>query len=230
MIRNGLGMALALVVGCEPARSGPPSEAPPRDAQPAAAGQRALPAPDREDGAALFGVIARRRSERELGGPALGDTELGQLLWAAQGVTGDDGKRAAPSAGALYPLTLRVADAGGLWRYLPDEHALVRERGDDRRDELAAAGFDQPALREAPAVFVISGREEITAAKYGGSRAGRYVAIEAGHAAHGLLLAATALDLRSVPIGAFDDQSVRDALGLDAEDTPLYLLPVGRSR
>ena len=31
-------------------------------------------------------------------------SEVGQLLWAAQGVTGERGHRTAPSAGATYPL------------------------------------------------------------------------------------------------------------------------------
>ncbi|MGB9718438.1 MAG: hypothetical protein ACPL4E_08380 [Thermoproteota archaeon] len=30
--------------------------------------------------------------------------EVSQLLWAAQGITGPQGLRTAPSAGALYPL------------------------------------------------------------------------------------------------------------------------------
>ena len=32
--------------------------------------------------------------------------DLSQLLWAAQGVTGADGRRSVPSAGALYPIGL----------------------------------------------------------------------------------------------------------------------------
>lgn len=39
---------------------------------------------------------------------ALTKEELGQLLWAAQGVTGPEEGRAVPSAGALYPLELYV--------------------------------------------------------------------------------------------------------------------------
>lgn len=190
---------------------------------------RALPAPDRAHGGPLYAAMAHRRSVRELAGGALTDEELGQLLWAAQGITGDDGLRAAPSAGALYPLTLYVADAGGLWRYLPADHSLVRERAGDRRARLALAGLAQPPLRSAPAVLVITAREAITARKYG-ARATRYVALEAGHAAHGVLLAVTALGLAAVPIGAFDDGAVKAALSLADDQTPLYLIPLGRPR
>jgi nitroreductase len=51
--------------------------------------------------------------------------------------------------------------------------------------------------------------------------------MDVGHAAQNVLLQAVALDLGSVPVGAFDDDGVRVALGLPLEHTPLYLLPVG---
>ena len=55
-----------------------------------------------------------------------------------------------------------------------------------------------------------------------------YVWLEAGHAAQNLLLQATALDLRAVPVGAFRDEAVQRLLQLDRGEQPLYLLPVGK--
>ncbi|HJX38988.1 MAG TPA: nitroreductase family protein [Anaerolineae bacterium] len=51
-----------------------------------------------------------------------------------------------------------------------------------------------------------------------------------GHAARNLLLQAVAMDLGAVPIGAFYDEQVGDALGLPADHRPLYLIPVGHPR
>ena len=156
----------------------------------------------------------------------LDDRELAQLLWAAQGIS--DGHRTAPSAGALYPLVVRVADRTGVWRYLPSDHAVERDLADDRRAQLATAAFGADAPRTAPAVFLISARVAITAHRYG-SRAERYATLEAGHAAQNLLLTATALELASVPVGAFDDDAVRRTLELPATETPMYLIPVGEN-
>ena len=98
----------------------------------AATGEIFLPEPDIEGDLSVEEAIAERRSVRGFtGGPiALGD--LSQLLWAAQGITGEDGfKRAAPSAGAKYPLEVfAVVGAvegldAGLYRYLPETHALL---------------------------------------------------------------------------------------------------------
>ena len=188
------------------------------------ANHRALPAPARSGGPALATALSARRSRRELGPRELGDVELGQLLWAAQGVS--DGHRTAPSAGALYPLSVRVVDARGVWRYVPSDHALVREAEDDRRRRVASASFGQDAVLSAPVVLVITADVSITARKYG-ARAERYATLEAGHAAQNVLLEATALGLGAVPIGAFDDTMVRRALDLSAAETPLYLIPIG---
>ncbi len=65
--------------------------------------------------------------------------------------------------------------------------------------------------------------------KYG-DRAQRYVHIEVGHAAQNLLLEAVALDLAAVPIGAFDDERLSKLLQLPADQSPLYLIPVGHPR
>jgi nitroreductase len=50
-----------------------------------------------------------RHSVRGFADRGLMPSELGQLLWAAQGVSGPDGRRPAPSAGALYPLAANSA-------------------------------------------------------------------------------------------------------------------------
>jgi SagB-type dehydrogenase family enzyme len=209
--------AFALVVfeGCEPSWS-QPAPTPPIE-------RRVLPSPKRDGGPALAAVLAMRRSTRVFDVRALADDELAQLLWAAQGTS--DGHRTAPSAGALYPLTVRVVDPRGVWRYVPADHALVRESA-TRTTELAAASLGQDAVTHAPATLVITAELAITRRKYG-DRAERYATLEAGHAAQNVLLTATALGLAAVPVGAFDDAAVRRALGLSSAEMPLYLIPVG---
>jgi nitroreductase len=61
-----------------------------------------------------------------------------------------------------------------------------------------------------------------------GPRAERYVTLEAGHVAQNIALQAVALDLGSVPIGAFDDAGVAEVLQLAQRERVLYILPLGR--
>ncbi|NNG13199.1 MAG: hypothetical protein HKM88_08130 [Halobacteria archaeon] len=63
-----------------------------------------LPEPRADSGVSVEQALRQRRSQRRYTPAPLALAEVGQLLWAAQGVTGRGDLRAAPSAGALYPL------------------------------------------------------------------------------------------------------------------------------
>ncbi|MCC6522899.1 MAG: SagB/ThcOx family dehydrogenase [Polyangiaceae bacterium] len=227
----GLGLAgvAFAAIGCKEPTPGAVPSAESVTRAPAASASP-LPAPRASGGMSLEEAIARRRSVRAFASAPLPEASLATLLWAAQGVTERGGSgRAAPSAGALYPLELYLATADGLFHYRPAEHALARVGGADVRPALAHAALDQRAAVEAPAVLVVVGYAARTRARYG-DRAERFVALEAGHAAQNVLLEATALGLGAVPIGAVDEALGREALGLGADATPLYLLCVGAAR
>lgn len=192
-----------------------------------APGERiSLPAPRTTGDVSLEEALASRRSIRQYGQRPLTWEEIGQLLWAAQGVTSPRGFRTAPSAGALYPLELYVVLPEGVFHYEPVEHELSKTAEGDHRKAVGNAALKQSAIYDAPALFVIAAVYERTAVKYG-DRAERYVKMEAGHAAQNLLLQMTVLGLGAVPIGAFYDERVQSALGLSSDEMPLYLIPVG---
>ncbi|MFP3914434.1 MAG: SagB/ThcOx family dehydrogenase [Actinomycetota bacterium] len=211
---------VVLVLGAASCSAGPdPASETTRAATP-------LPAPEGEGTVTLEQALVERRSIREFTDRPLTDAQIGQLLWAAQGQTAEWGGRTAPSAGALYPLDVYVAVPDGVFHYRPDEHALARMGEGGAREALSEAAAGQETVAGAPAVFVITGEYARTEVRYG-DRAVRYVHLEAGHAAQNLLLQATALSLGAVPIGAFDDEAVRETLRLPPGYAPLYLIPVG---
>lgn len=189
-----------------------------------------LPPPEQKGKMSLEEALARRRSVREFTREALTERELSQLLWAAQGITHAEGLRTAPSAGALYPLELYVASAGGFYRYEPRPHQLVRLSDRDLRAAMRRTALGQEAITQAAAVFVIAAVYERTSRKYGAARTPRYVHMEVGHAAQNLLLEAVALGLGGVPIGAFENEALQKALRLPVDHCPLYLIPVGHPR
>lgn len=212
-----LAQALAACAAGSPSDLAPPAEAV----------MTVLPTPVLTSDWSLEESLASRRSAREYSPQALTTEEIGQLLWAAQGITSQEGYRTAPSAGALYPLEVYLATAEGVFRYDPLQHRLVGSSQDDTRTALHQAALQQEPVLKAPAVFVITAIYARTSLKYGEERSPRYVHMEAGHAAQNLLLQATALGLGAVPIGAFDDREVQQSLGLPADRQPLYLIPVG---
>ena len=178
-------------------------------------------------------LLQQRRSIREYVGAPLTREEVMKLLWAGQGITSGRGFRTAPSAGALYPLELYLVAgdvddlAPGIYKYNPakDELALVKEG--DVRASLAAASLGQRSVADGAIDIVVAAVYDRTKVKYG-SRGERYVHIEVGHAAQNICLEATALGLGLVTVGAFDDAEVAKTVGMSQDESPLYVIPVGR--
>lgn len=187
----------------------------------------ALPQPETRGGMPLSAAIAARRSRREFTAETLTAAQISQLCWAAQGITdAKSGKRAAPSAGALYPITVLVVDARGVFEYQPRDHSLVQRGTSDVRRKLQAAALDQTSVGNAPACMVIGMNVQVIAAKYGGS-AEQYCRMEAGHVAQNVLLTAVSLQLAGVPVGAFHERKVAGVLQLPSAIRPVYLIPLG---
>lgn len=192
-----------------------------------------FPEPERHGETPVERALAQRRSVRRFLEQSLTLEQLGQLLWAAQGLTDSRGFRTAPSAGALYPLEVLVLAgdvAGvpeGVYRYHPGTHSMVRETEGDHRQALAAAALEQAWVAEGAAVLVIAAEYSRTTKKYG-IRGERYAHIEVGHVAQNVYLQAQALDLGTAIVGAFRDAEVKQVLQLGEGIHPLAIMPVGR--
>ena len=189
-----------------------------------------LPTPKYTGKLSLEEALTRRRSERSYYPNQLTNEQISQLLWAAQGITEPQwGFRAAPSAGSCYPLEVYLVNPKGVYNYIPQSHSLKLTLKDDQRPSLARAALGQNFISEAPINIVITAVFERTEEKYG-QRAGRYVYMEAGHAAENIALMAVALGLGSVTVGSFWDDVVKSVLDLPAEQEPIYIIPVGYAK
>jgi len=191
-----------------------------------------LPDPNLKGDVSLEETISKRRSIRSYHARELDLAAISQLLWSAQGVTAvKSGRhlRAAPSAGALYPMEVYVAKKDGIFRYIPATHSLEITRTTDQRQALAAAAYGQSYVAQAPAVFILCAVYARVTGKYG-KRGVRYTDMEAGHIAENIHLQAVALGLGSVPVGAFQADEVRRLLALPDDREPIYIVPVGFAR
>lgn len=178
-------------------------------------------------------LLQQRRSVRHFQDVSISLSDIGQLLWAAQGITNPKGFRTAPSAGALYPLELYVVAgqvknlSSGIYHYDPNNHRLIKVDSGDRRKKLAQAAYRQASVSDAATVVVFAAVYERATFKYG-ERGVRYAHIETGHAAQNLSLQAESLGLDTVVIGAFNDDEVKAVLQLPDDVQPLILMPVGK--
>ena len=182
-------------------------------------------------------AIDQRRTVRSYMPKMLSLDQLAQLLWSAQGITGNRGvKRSAPSAGALYPMDVYVVAGqgcvaqieAGVYHYEPHRHMLSRLAKTDLRDGVARAALSQTWMARAPVNLVITAEYNRVGVKYG-ERGVRYAMIEAGHIGQNLFLQAEALGLKAGIVGAFHDMKLNKILNLPRAHEPLLIMPVGYS-
>ena len=185
-----------------------------------------LPEPKLKSSVSLEETISKRRSVRNYSSEELTIEQISQLLWACQGITDPRGLRAAPSAGALYPLEIYLVKNDGVYHYLPDGHMLEKKSGKNIKGDLTRVSWNQRFIETASIDIVICAVYERVASKYG-ERGVKYTDIEIGHAAENVHLQAVSLGLSSVPVGAFDDGAVSRILGLPNNEKPICIIPVG---
>jgi SagB-type dehydrogenase family enzyme len=190
-----------------------------------------LPEPEVNGSFSVETALKKRRSIRAYASSPLTVGDISQLCWAAQGQNDPDSfRRTAPSAHGAYPLELFVAAgavtglATGLYHYNSDSHALALVTPHDMRAQLHHSVMQMSNhIDTAPAVFVLTGNPSKQK-----ERALEFMWAEAGCAAQGLFLQATARGLGSVFIGSINPKEIRELLGLPPEQEVLAVLPVGK--
>ena len=194
-----------------------------------------LPPPEIEGVISLERTIKTRRTIRSFSSKHLSLKQLSQILWSAQGITEDNGfKRAAPSAGALYPMDAYAVIGtegvegfkAGCYHYQPNNHSVSLILEGDLRNELARTSLLQMWMADPPVSIVITAEYDRITLKYG-KRGVRYAMIEAGHIGQNIFLQAEALDLGAGIIGAFNDEEVIRIMQIPPTHEPLLIMPVG---
>jgi SagB-type dehydrogenase family enzyme len=197
---------------------------------PAAPDPISLPAPKKAGTMSLDAALAARRSIRGYTGQSLTIAEVGQLLWAAQGVTSPDGKRTAPSAMHRYPLEIAVVAQnvdglpGGAYRYVPATHSLQLLVAAKPGAALLAGSASQPQVHSAPAVFVIGAVYERMGP---GAKNRTWTDYEAGLSSENLLLQAVALKLGAVVTGGIDPAQTKETVKFTGGEQVIVVIPVG---
>lgn len=186
-----------------------------------------LPEPNRSGAVSVETAINTRRSALQFADKPLSYAQIGQLLWAGQGIIDkQQGLRAAPSADAIYPIELYLVTPEGLFAYNPEEHSLKQISTLDLRKQLSAAASGQVPTEDAACDIIIAGSIRKAAAKYG-NKAQRFVPLEAGYVAENIQLQAVPMGLTSLPVGSFEPRNISRICELPGELEPLLIICVG---
>lgn len=185
-----------------------------------------LPPPQITGTMAVESALQERRSRREFAETPLTLAELGQMLWAGQGMTNDQGGRTAPSSRNKYPLRLfvavdRVTDVPqGIYEYLPETHSLGQVTAGSLAGEWEAISAQVHPQVAAAVIFVSAVITDPTTAQP--------TLQESGHVGQNFYLQAEALDLNMTVMGGFDSEPAQSVIGIDAFEKVLYLVPFGQ--
>jgi SagB-type dehydrogenase family enzyme len=175
----------------------------------------------------LMEALRRRRSTREYAAnETIPDETLSALLWAADGVSGPEDKRTAPSAFGGNQVKVYVATERHVLRYDASEHALTELAGKDVRATLCPDEW----VGSAPLSVILTGRTDQFPEFIDTAMSLQLLQATAGCIAENLHLMAGALALGTCMVGHMHIESVRSALALDENEVPLYVMPVGYLR
>lgn len=148
----------------------------------------------------VFEAIKSRRSIRAFTDEPISEDEVNKLLDAA---------RWAPSAGNIQP-----------WEFV-----VVRDP--EIKRGLARAALNQRFIEQAPVVIVVCANHARSAKGYGSRGANLYCLQDTAAATQNMLLAATAMELATCWIGAFDDEEAKKVLNTPGGVRPVAIVPVG---
>ena len=204
-------------------------------AQAAGQGTVPLPAPRHAGAMSLEAALWARQSVRSLSrDSAVSLADVGQLLWAAQGVNRPNGHRTAPSAHAVYPLELYLVASrvtglpAGVYHYGVAGHTLEPVAAGDHLGALVDGAVHQSWVADAAGVVVFAISTERAARL--GSMSDRFAPMDVGFAGENLYLEAAALGLATTFAGSVSDTAAIRVLGLPATSKPVGIMPFGRPR
>ena len=201
----GLG-ALTLLKGTTPWGKGLITEV--SAAEPPFSGQDVilLPPFEKNNPLTLERALVERKSVRSYDpGRTLSLPEISRLLWAADGVNRDNGRRTAPSALGRFPVEILAALPQGVYRYEPQPHRLVRVLTEDIRGRIPVqGGFKQAAM----IVLYVIDKEKVSGKDLG------WADLEIGCIGQNLFLESAALGLGSCIFAYINTAEVTKILGL----------------
>ena len=148
----------------------------------------------------FFETVEKRKSIRSFLRNEIEGAKVGRLLEAIN---------LAPSAGNLQAYRIVLAKSRKL------------------KEEIAQAALEQDFIAQAPLVLVFLADRKKSSIKYGKRGAELYCIQDATIAASYAQLAAAALGLASVWVGAFEEREIKRLVKAQENEVPVAIIPIG---
>ena len=186
-----------------------------------------LTEPDKTLDVTLMQALGDRKSQREFSDSLISLEELSSLLWAANGINREDGKRTAPSAVNSQDIDIYVCTADGAYLYDASQSRLVRIT----TENLCPAICGQQQLDATLFLVMVA-----DLSRYPEGLASQREVVEklacmdAGYVSGNICLYCAAAHLATVPRASMDKDALARALNLKDTQIPVLNNPVGYAK
>jgi len=181
-----------------------------------------LPSVNLELDYSLMQALKQRKSDRGFSDKELSLDMIANLLWAANGINRDNGKRTAPSAFNHQEIDIYVAMKKGVYFYNPSKNILEFISGKDIRAITGRKKFTQ----EAPINLIYVAN--FAKMKRGTTEEKTILAAtDVGFVSQNVYLFSAANDLATVILGGVEKEKLAAAMNLTNAQIVLYTQPVG---
>jgi len=181
-------------------------------------------------------ILTTRKSARIFSDSLVSIEQISNLLYYSAGLRDNKppfvGNRTYPSGGARYPLEVYLISQNselinGLYHYNLKQHSLEILLNSYKLD--LNRYFNQPWIKKAPLILVITAVFDRNTIKYG-VRGYRHILQESGHLGQNFYLVATALSMGVSGLGGYLDDRLNDLLNIDGiKESAIYVLGMGNN-
>jgi len=182
--------------------------------------------PDQDIGVDLIKALKLRKSTKLFSTKEIGLREISAVLWSANGINRENGRRTAPSPFAKDLISIYVFSNIGIYRYDARQNKLIFLSDKNKKKDIGAKSGAR-GIKTASHVLLLTADlsqfpDFIT----------RDVRLNSAHATAGsigqnIYLIANSLDLRTRFVGSINEEGIRASLELREDEAPLYIMPLG---
>jgi nitroreductase len=161
----------------------------------------------------VLSILSKRKSSRSFNPTKeISEKTLGEMLWAAFGISHGDGQRTIPTAKDTRDLTVYVVKKSGVWKYIPETHSLLLIT----KDNLYHLFNSQSFVDDATLNLVYTSSDDKN-----------YSFMHAGSSYQNVAIYCAEKGVGNVVRGYFDADSFKKALKLDKKTNVIISQAVG---
>ncbi len=182
-----------------------------------------LNAPQTDTGMCVLQALKERKSVRNYADKPLALQDLSNLLWAADGISREDGRRTAPSSGNVQEFDIYVIRADGIYVYEPKNQELIPVAAGDYRKYAGVQGY----VATAPINLIYVANTDKYKATTDENAKLLIANLDVGFIAENVALFSASVGLASVPRASINKEELSPILKLRPEQKIIFGQTVG---